>query len=90
MGFPVPIGSWFRGSHTSIINEYVTSERALSRGIFQPEFVRGLVRRHQFGGEDHTERLWALVNFEIWQRQLFEGEHDNSQNQSRLELAQVG
>jgi asparagine synthase (glutamine-hydrolysing) len=74
MGFPVPIGSWFRGAYKSVIDEYVLSDRAMGRGIFKPEFVRNIVRRHQSGVENHDERLWALVNFEIWQRQFFDGE----------------
>jgi len=74
MGFPVPIGAWFRGAYRSIIDEYVLSERALSRGLFNGEFVRDLVNRHQSGAENHDERLWALLNFEIWQRQFFDGE----------------
>jgi len=32
------------------------------------------VKRHQAGGENHSERLWALINFEIWLRQFFDGE----------------
>jgi asparagine synthase (glutamine-hydrolysing) len=74
MGFPVPIGSWFRGAYRSIIDEYVLSERAIERGIFNTHVVREIVRRHQVGGENHDERLWSLVNFEIWQRQFFDGE----------------
>ena len=74
MGFPVPIGAWFRGAYRSIIDEYVLSERAMSRGLFNGDFVRDLVNRHQSGVENHEERLWALVNFEIWQRQFFDGE----------------
>jgi len=74
MGFPVPIGAWFRGAYRSIIDEYVLSERAMSRGLFNRDFVRDLVNRHQSGIENHDERLWALVNFEIWQRQFFDGE----------------
>ena len=73
MGFPVPIGSWFRGRFKSVIQEYVLSERALSRGIFAPEFVRNLVSLHQ-AGEDHSERLWSLVNFEMWLRRFFDAE----------------
>jgi asparagine synthase (glutamine-hydrolysing) len=73
MGFPVPIGSWFRGPFKSIVDEYVMSDRALSRGIFAPEFVRKIVSLHQ-AGEDHSERLWALVNFEMWQRRFFDSE----------------
>ncbi|HEV2836953.1 MAG TPA: asparagine synthase (glutamine-hydrolyzing) [Pyrinomonadaceae bacterium] len=74
MGFPVPIGSWFRGPYKSVIDEYVLGERALSRGIFAPDFVRNLVSLHQ-AGEDHSERLWALLNFELWLRRFFDVEN---------------
>jgi asparagine synthase (glutamine-hydrolysing) len=74
MGFPVPIGAWFRGGYKWVINEYILSDRAMARGLFEPDFVRNLVTRHQTAGENHSERLWALVNFEIWQRQFFESE----------------
>jgi asparagine synthase (glutamine-hydrolysing) len=87
MGFPVPVGAWFRGAFREVIDEYVLSERVVSRGIFEAEFVRSLVRRHQEFGEDHSERLWALVNFEIWQRQFFDGESASDVEDSQLELA---
>lgn len=74
MGFPVPVGSWFRGAYSAVIDEYVLSERALGRNIFEPDIVRSLVSSHQTGGEDHSERLWALVNFEMWLRQFVDGE----------------
>ena len=73
MGFPVPVGKWFRGQYRSVVNEYALSGRALDRGIFQEQFVRSLVNRHD-AGEDHSERLWALVNFEMWQRRFIDGE----------------
>jgi len=78
MGFPVPIGRWFRESHKWLIDEFVLSDRASSRCIFEPEFVCGLVKRHLAGVEDHSERLWALVNFEIWLRQFFDGDADHA------------
>jgi len=86
MGFPVPIGTWFRGPYRSIIDEYVLGERASSRGVFNATVVRDLVNRHQSGTENHDERLWALVNFEIWQRQFFDGEIVEPSS-SQLELA---
>ena len=76
MGFPVPIGAWLRGAHRQIVDEYVLGERAAARGIFNPSYVRELVARHA-AGENHTERLWALVNFEIWQRRFFDGEAES-------------
>jgi asparagine synthase (glutamine-hydrolysing) len=72
MGFPVPVGNWFRGEFSHIVDEYVLSPRAAERGIFDPDFVRSLVDRHR-AGENHDERIWALVNFEIWQRRFFDG-----------------
>jgi asparagine synthase (glutamine-hydrolysing) len=88
MGFPVPIGKWFRGAYASVIDEYVLGDRAQSRGIFDQGFVRGLVQRHQIG-EDHSERLWALVNFEMWQRQFIDGEHDGTGVQESAEALAV-
>jgi len=73
MGFPVPIGNWFRNEYKHIVDEYVLSERAISRGIFNADFVREIVAKHN-SGENHDERIWSLVNFEIWQRRFFDGE----------------
>ena len=73
MGFPVPVGAWFRGPYRQVVDEYVLGERASARGLFEPEFVRRIVARHQ-QGENHSERLWALVNFEMWMRRFIDGE----------------
>jgi len=73
MGFPVPVGSWFRGPFRQVLDEYVVSQRALQRGIFNDQYVRELVARHD-AGENHTQRLWMLLNVEIWQRCFFDGE----------------
>lgn len=73
MGFPVPVGAWFRGAYREVVDEYVLGARARARGIFDPGAVRALVARHA-AGENHSERLWSLVNFEMWQRIFFDGE----------------
>ena len=87
MGFPVPIGAWFRGAYSTVVDEYVLGERAMSRGLFDRNFVRRLVKQHQTGGQNHSERLWALVNFEMWMRQFFDGEARHTSNTPQLELA---
>jgi asparagine synthase (glutamine-hydrolysing) len=86
MGFPVPVGKWFRGAYRPIVEQYVLSERALSRGIFNADFVREIVNRHLLGHENHDERLWALVNFEIWQRQFFDGEGGSAPEPSAVDF----
>jgi asparagine synthase (glutamine-hydrolysing) len=73
MGFPVPVGAWLRGPFRHVVEEYVQSNRAIERGIFNPGFVNEIVARHN-RGENHSERLWSLINFEIWQRRFIDGE----------------
>jgi asparagine synthase (glutamine-hydrolysing) len=73
MGFPVPVGKWFRGEFKHIVEDYVLSPRAQERGIFDAAYVRALVARHD-AGENHAERLWALVNFEMWLRRFVDNE----------------
>jgi len=83
MGFPVPVGAWLRGKYSHVVDEYVLNSRSFDRGIFKPEYVRELVARHR-AGENHTERLWSLINFEIWQRRFFDGEVAGAEVRSRL------
>lgn len=88
MGFPVPVGKWFRESYRHIVDEYVLSERTLARNLFDRAAVRRLVTRHN-AGENHDERLWSLVNFEMWQRRFIDGEGANVKQDSPLEKLAV-
>jgi asparagine synthase (glutamine-hydrolysing) len=85
MGFPVPVSAWFRKEFRPVIEEYVLGERTLGRGYFDAAFVRGLVERHQ-AGENHAERLWSLVNFEMWLRRFIDGEEAR---EPEIELAET-
>ena len=88
MGFPVPVGKWFRGEFRPIIDEYVINERVLSRGLFNPDYVKKLVADHQ-AGANHSERLWSLVNFEMWLRQFMDGEHSSKSSVPEAEHVSV-
>ena len=74
MGFPVPVGRWFREAYAGWLNEFVLGERANARGLFDPAATRTLVAEHASRERDHTERLWALVNVELWHRIFVDGE----------------
>ena len=86
MGFPVPVAAWLRGPYRHVVDEYVLGERALARGLFAPDFVRTLVARDR-AGENHWERVWALVNFEMWHRQFIDGESAGEATDAQAELA---
>jgi asparagine synthase (glutamine-hydrolysing) len=85
MGFPVPVGTWLRGPFAHVVDEYVLSPRAADRRIFNREFVTEIVARHR-AGENHTERLWSLINFEIWQRRFIDGETTRRSNDAEVLL----
>ena len=74
MGFPVPLSRWFRAEFSTLLDEYVVGQRTLARGLFQADFLHRIVQEHATGKADHMERLWTLVNFEMWQRQFLDGE----------------
>jgi asparagine synthase (glutamine-hydrolysing) len=73
LGFPVPIDAWLRGPFRTVVDDYVLSERARERRLFEPESVTHLVREFDAGSR-HGERIWTLVAFEHWARCFLDGE----------------
>ena len=72
-GFPTPLKGWLAGEFTHVLDETILSERAASRGVTNADEVSRLVGEHRSGRVDHTERLWALVNLEMWFRTCYDG-----------------
>jgi asparagine synthase (glutamine-hydrolysing) len=74
MGFPVPMGKWLRGPFWPVVEEFVLGSRALERGLFDRGAVERLASEHRNGAREHGDRLWLLVNLELWQRIFVDGE----------------
>ncbi len=73
MGFPVPIGAWFRGRWKSQVIDIVAGERAAARGLFDMQAVNRLVAEHM-NGRSQAQKLWSLLNLELWQRVHLDGD----------------
>jgi asparagine synthase (glutamine-hydrolysing) len=71
IGFGVPLGAWLRGELRDLSWSVLTDATARSRGLFRPEAVNALLRRHA-SGVDESHRLWALVQFELWHRRFLD------------------
>ncbi|MBI3491886.1 MAG: hypothetical protein HY047_08915, partial [Acidobacteria bacterium] len=52
----------------------VLGRRALARGYFAGDALRRLAEEHRAGAAAHGDRLWLLLNLEIWHRVVVEGE----------------
>jgi asparagine synthase (glutamine-hydrolysing) len=74
LGFPVPISAWLRGPYRHLADEYILGERARARGLFSIGALRSLVEEHASGAADHGQRLWSLINLELWHRLFLDGE----------------
>jgi asparagine synthase (glutamine-hydrolysing) len=74
MGFPVPVGPWLRGPFWPLVQDLVLGPRALARRLFAPEALRTLAEEHRLGIANHGDRLWLLLNLEVWHRVFVDGE----------------
>jgi len=74
MGFPTPVAAWLRGAFTPLLDELLLSDRALARSPLREDFLRRIAAEHRSGERNHGDRLWLLMNLEIWQRVFFDGE----------------
>jgi asparagine synthase (glutamine-hydrolysing) len=77
LGFPTPWSGWLRGPQLETIQNLLLEPRSLQRGLFKPESVERLFREHRASHRDHGDRIWRLLNLELWHRVCLEGDsHD--------------
>ena len=70
-GFGLPmVGHWFRDELRDYITETLTDPGASSRAYFNGSYVRELLDSHQDGSRDNSTKLWALLMFEVWHREV--------------------
>jgi asparagine synthase (glutamine-hydrolysing) len=74
LGFPVPFGRWAREQFAKEVRAGILGPRALARGLFEPAELERLVGEHESGVANHADRLWLLLNLELWQRIFLDGE----------------
>ena len=65
-GFDTPIDSWFRDSMRAPIEALASSDRLLATGWFAPRGIRLMIREHQDGLRDHSQRLFNLLVLDEW------------------------
>jgi len=66
-GFAAPLNYWFRGELKSIARDLLLGDSARRRGLFRPNGIEALLRRHE-NGRDLDLQIWTLMSFELWAR----------------------
>ncbi len=65
-GFLVPLTRWLRDRGQDIFGEYMPES---NDSLVSSAYVRRLLDEHR-GGRDHTARLWRVLAFQVWRREL--------------------
>jgi asparagine synthase (glutamine-hydrolysing) len=73
MGFPVPFARWTRGPWNAVAREVLLDRRARDRAITDPRAVERLLADHAAGRTDGSDRIWGLLNLELWHRTFIDG-----------------
>ena len=77
LGFPTPWSGWLAGPRLETIRETLLEPRSLDRGYFRREAIEMLFNEHRARHRDNYDRIWRLLNLELWHRVCLEGEpHD--------------
>lgn len=70
MGFGVPLRVWFTRDLRSYLEDLLLAPGARLREHVDQRYVAELLSAHVTGRADHSHRLWTLLTFETWLRNL--------------------
>ncbi len=74
LGFPTPWSGWLAGPRLETIRDLLLEPRSLNRGYFRREAIEQLFNEHRAQHRDNYDRIWRLLNLELWHRVCLEGE----------------
>jgi asparagine synthase (glutamine-hydrolysing) len=74
LGFPTPWSRWLAGPRLETIHALLIEPRSMDRGYFRREAIEKLFNEHRAKYRDNYDRIWRLLNLELWHRVCLEGE----------------
>jgi len=69
-GFPTPWAHWLAGPQLDDLEKLLLESRNAGASLIEPSVVRKLFVEHRGGRRDNGDRIWRLLNLEIWHRVL--------------------
>jgi len=66
MGFPTPLRQWLLETETQPLIDALSAPDGLLAAHLNLDRMKDLIDRHRAGSEDATDRLWRLINLQIW------------------------
>jgi asparagine synthase (glutamine-hydrolysing) len=66
MGFPTPLRQWLRDPRAEGIFSALKARDGLLASCCDPQRIEELIGRQKSGRYDATDRIWRLLNLQIW------------------------
>jgi asparagine synthase (glutamine-hydrolysing) len=66
MGFPTPLHQWLRRPDAAPILDFLKDREGLLAAYLRSDAVEDLLEKHRQGSEDVTDRIWRLLNLQLW------------------------
>ncbi|MEO8050179.1 MAG: asparagine synthase-related protein, partial [Acidobacteriota bacterium] len=79
MGFPTPLKQWLLDPRANRFYALLRDPNRLLAAHLDCREIDRLIQRHQSGQEDGTDRLWNLLNLQIWGDLFLLGKQDEWQ-----------
>ena len=68
-GFGVPVGAWWNGEARAMVDDLLVADGARCHAYLRRQAVREVVDAHRSQRRDHGQRIFALLQLELWLRQ---------------------
>jgi asparagine synthase (glutamine-hydrolysing) len=72
-GFGAPMGAWLKQGLKPLLHDVLSPAAVERRGLFRHAAIAALIADHDANRIDGTDRLLALLHFEIWARLYLDG-----------------
>ncbi len=92
MGFPTPLRQWLLDPRAEPLYAALRSRNGLIAEYLDPREVEALIQRHRSGREDATDRIWRLLNLQLWGDMFITGRREqllSSAAASRMKILWV-
>jgi len=72
-GFPTPLRQWLQGPQAQPLYTLLKAPDGLLARYLDPAALSRLMDQHRTGQYDHTDRIWRLLNLQIWGHVFLDG-----------------
>jgi asparagine synthase (glutamine-hydrolysing) len=76
MGFPTPLRAWLMDAKAAPLYKALISPDGLLASCVDQNELNRLLDAHRGGRQDATDRIWRLLNFQIWGDVFLTGKRD--------------